>query len=62
MGAAERTTRAPGSRREAPERPEPKRRVNSAELFAGGREVIIEHNGEEYRLRITRQWKLILTK
>ena len=32
------------------------------ELFRGGNEVVIVHKGEEYRLRITRNEKLILTK
>jgi hemin uptake protein HemP len=31
-------------------------------LFQGGQEVLICHNGENYRLRITRNGKLILTK
>jgi hemin uptake protein HemP len=31
-------------------------------LFAGAREIIIEHAGVEYRLRLTSQDKLILTK
>lgn len=31
-------------------------------LFKGAREIEIEHNGEIYRLRITRQGKLILNK
>lgn len=31
-------------------------------LFAGCREVIIEHEGARYRLRITRRNKLILQK
>jgi hemin uptake protein HemP len=34
----------------------------SRELFAGGNELHIEHNGEIYTLRKTRQGKLILTK
>ena len=34
----------------------------SAELFAGEQEVIIEHGDEHYRLRSTRNGKLILTK
>ena len=34
----------------------------SAELFDGGDRIWIEHNGERYSLRITRQKKLILTK
>lgn len=37
-------------------------RFDGEHLFAGRREVIIVHRGEEYRLRITRQEKLILTK
>lgn len=32
------------------------------DLFNGSREIEIEHNGEIYRLRITRQGKLILNK
>jgi hemin uptake protein HemP len=38
------------------------RRLPSAALFAGAREVRIEHHGVEYRLLQTRQGKLILTK
>jgi len=38
------------------------KRWNSAELFAGARELLIEHGSEEYRLRLTNQGKLILTK
>lgn len=34
----------------------------AATLFKNRREVAIEHNGEVYRLRITRNEKLILTK
>jgi hemin uptake protein HemP len=37
-------------------------RVDSAELFNGQDEVRLIHRGQEYRLRITRQGKLILTK
>lgn len=37
-------------------------RVDSQQLFEGQRELIIQHQGEEYRLRITRHDKLILTK
>ena len=36
--------------------------VDSGVLFKGGREVVIQHDGQTYRLRITRQNKLILTK
>lgn len=34
----------------------------SDELFRGHREVLILHCGETYRLRLTRNGKLILTK
>jgi hemin uptake protein HemP len=36
--------------------------LNSRDLFIGTREVIIHHGGEIYRLRLTSQNKLILTK
>lgn len=38
------------------------RRWKSSELFCGQRELVIEHEGAEYRLQLTRQGKLILTK
>jgi hemin uptake protein HemP len=38
------------------------RRVYSPALFRGEREVVIIHQGQEYRLRITKADKLILTK
>lgn len=34
----------------------------SSELFKAGKEILIHHAGELYRLRVTRQNKLILTK
>lgn len=37
-------------------------RINSGQLLAGAHEVLIEHAGQEYRLRLTRNDKLILTK
>ncbi len=37
-------------------------RYNSQALFCGQQEILIEHAGHAYRLRITRQDKLILTK
>ncbi len=40
----------------------PKRRLTSRDLLAGRDEIIIEHAGQEYRLRHTRAGKLILTK
>ncbi|WP_083762447.1 hemin uptake protein HemP [Parvibaculum lavamentivorans] len=36
--------------------------VASADLFAGGRELIIRHGEELYRLRLTNSNKLILIK
>ncbi|WP_319529964.1 hemin uptake protein HemP [uncultured Cohaesibacter sp.] len=36
--------------------------IDSSDLFAGEREIQISHRGELYRLRITAQQKLILTK
>ena len=42
--------------------PTPGRPVPSAAIFQGRREIIIVHHGQEYRLRITRADKLILTK
>lgn len=39
-----------------------KRRLTSIELLGKGNEVLIEHEGCCYCLRLTRQNKLILTK
>ncbi len=41
---------------------EPVRRLSARELFAGATEVEIEHEDAVYRLKITRQGKLILNK
>jgi hemin uptake protein HemP len=38
------------------------RRLHSSALFGDAKQLVIEHQGAEYRLRITRQGKLILTK
>ncbi|MCG6117150.1 MAG: hemin uptake protein HemP [Aquimonas sp.] len=37
-------------------------RIDSQTLLQGGRELRIEHAGQEYRLRLTQNDKLILTK
>lgn len=37
-------------------------RIDSQRLLSGGRELVIDHAGQEYRLRLTRNDKLILTK
>lgn len=36
--------------------------LNSNDLLQGRNEVMIRHDGQDYRLRVTRQNKLILTK
>ena len=36
-------------------------RLSSEDLFGAQREVMIVHNGREYRLRLTQNDKLILT-
>jgi len=38
------------------------RRIGSSALFQGAAEIIVTHNGEDYRLRCTSKGKLILTK
>ena len=37
-------------------------RMDSQELFSGTREITIAHGADVYRLRLTAQNKLILTK
>jgi hemin uptake protein HemP len=37
-------------------------KIDSRDLFIGTREVVIHHGSEVYRLRLTGQNKLILTK
>jgi hemin uptake protein HemP len=39
-----------------------KARVLVSDILQGGREAILEHDGQDYRLRITANGKLILTK
>jgi len=41
---------------------QPAPRVQVAGLLGGGREVVLVHEGTEYRLRLTSNGKLILTK
>ncbi|MCO5163800.1 MAG: hemin uptake protein HemP [Mesorhizobium sp.] len=45
-----------------PASPVPLRRIDSATLFRGEHEIGIDHHGALYRLKITRQGKLILNK
>ncbi|MGQ0530994.1 MAG: hemin uptake protein HemP [Panacagrimonas sp.] len=40
----------------------PPPRLRSEDLFRSSHELIIEHQGQEYRLRLTRNDKLILNK
>lgn len=42
--------------------PMDRNRIDSGDLFVGTREITIGHAGETYRLRLTSQNKLILTK
>lgn len=37
-------------------------RIDSRDLFVATREIMIAHGGDTYRLRLTAQNKLILTK
>jgi len=43
------------------DRAPPASRTTSRALLGDARELIIEHDGREYRLRLTQQGKLILT-
>ncbi len=43
-------------------KPMPPITVEAASLFKGADEVRLLHRGQEYRLRVTKQGKLILTK
>lgn len=53
--------RRPDEVRGPPTRAQPApRSFESADLFAGTDEVLIQHRGREYRLRITQNGKLIL--
>ena len=53
----------PSPHREAQSETEARTRtIPSDELLKGTREVLIEHAGEVYRLRLTRNGKLILQK
>ena len=43
-------------------RPAERKVLRSEELFGASREITIRHNGQEYRLQVTRNGKLILIK
>jgi len=40
----------------------PVKRIAVRDLLDGGREAVLLHDGDEYRLRLTSNGKLILTK
>jgi len=40
----------------------PLKRIAVNDLLNGGREAVLLHDGDEYRLRLTSNGKLILTK
>jgi len=52
----------PGREREPLRNETTVRTVSSEELFRGASEIAIAHGGSYYRLKITRQGKLILNK
>ena len=60
--AGERTSRVKDESEASPERGAKPRRLKVSELLGGEREAILEHGGQDYRLRITASGKLILTK
>ena len=41
---------------------QPVKRIAISDLLGSGREAILLHQGDEYRLRLTSNGKLILTK
>jgi hemin uptake protein HemP len=53
---------AHSSKVDASDLPQGRPRLNSRLLFGTQNEIVIEHQGDEYRLRITSNGKLILTK
>ena len=54
---------ATGDAPKHPVRPSPPvRRIAIGEILGGGREAVLVHEGTEYRLRLTSNGKLILTK
>lgn len=63
-GSSDEGARAAGDRTRPPAGtvPSEPRLYRSTDLFGGRTEILIEHVGERYRLRCTRQGKLILTK
>jgi hemin uptake protein HemP len=56
------TDRAANFKRKATVTPREVRAIRSADLFQEDKEIVIEHAGDRYRLRITKAGKLILYK
>lgn len=56
------TTDTPLTISHSPKRTSSLPRLRSEDLFRTSHELIIEHQGQEYRLRLTRNDKLILNK
>ena len=52
----------PGKPAKQPISASPVKRIAVSELMGGGREAVLLHDGDEYRLRLTSNGKLILTK
>lgn len=53
---------SPANPRTTPAAPPPLPVLRSEQLFGGAQEVLIEHRGALYRLKLTSLGKLILTK
>lgn len=56
------TPPSPAAPRPAPATLPPQPVLRSEQLFGGAQEVLIEHRGAVYRLKLTSLGKLILTK
>jgi len=56
------TPTSPRSPSESAQRTHAPSTLQTDALFQGNQEILINHNGENYRLRITKNGKLILTK
>lgn len=52
----------PAGGKPVPEQPGNRPRIDSQQILQGAQVVEIEHAGQRYQLRITRENKLILTK
>jgi hemin uptake protein HemP len=51
-------SRSPAALSPVPGQP---RRIRSEDILLGAREIVIEHDGRQYQLRVTQNGKLILT-